>query len=95
MDLSVLWCLGPDFDKQTVSSLLNYSDSTEIGLTQSATSNWWMSSPTKWSNTFMHETPIYTPRSVMSELELQSPTSANIKRPLSDVSNRIMGKIKE
>ncbi|CAF2154417.1 unnamed protein product [Rotaria magnacalcarata] len=88
MDLSVLWCLGPDFDKQTVSSLLNDSYCVESGLTQSITSNWWMSSPSKWNNSLMHESDVYTPRSVMNELEPQSPTSASIKRPLSDASNR-------
>ncbi|CAF4936313.1 unnamed protein product, partial [Rotaria sp. Silwood2] len=36
----------------------------------------------------MHEPPIYTPRSVMSELGPQSPTSSATKRPFSDVSNR-------
>ncbi|CAF3613838.1 unnamed protein product, partial [Rotaria sp. Silwood1] len=87
MDLSVLSCLGPDFDKQTVFNLLSDSNYIESGLTQSTASNWWASSPSQWNNSLI-QVPVYTPRSVMNDLEPQSPTSATIKRPLSDVSNR-------
>jgi hypothetical protein len=92
MDLSVLWCLGPDFDKQTVVSLLSDSNYVESGWPQPPTPNWLMSSPSQWNNSLMQEAPIYTPRSVISELEPQSPTSGATKRPFSDVSNRISGK---
>jgi hypothetical protein len=50
-----------------------------------------MSSPSKWNNSLIQEAPIYTPRSVVSELGPQSPTSSAIKRPFSDVSNRVSG----
>jgi hypothetical protein len=88
MDLSVLWCLGPDFDKQTVFSLLSDSNYVESGWTQPTTPNWFMSSPSQWSNSMMQEAPVYTPRSVMSELGPQSPTHGSTKRPFSDVTNR-------
>lgn len=92
MDLSVLSCLGLDFDKETVFDLLSDNNYIDSGLTQTLSSNWWMSSPSQWNHSLVHEVPVYTPRSVMSELEPQSPTSASIKRPLSDLSNRTMGK---
>ncbi|CAF1183372.1 unnamed protein product [Rotaria sordida] len=88
MNLNVLSCLGPDFDKQTVFNLLSDSNYIESSLAQSITSNLWTSSPSQWNHTLIQEAPVYTPRSVMNELEPQSPTSAAIKRPLSDVSNR-------
>jgi hypothetical protein len=88
MDLSVLWCLGPDFDKQTVFNLLGDSNYIESALAQPTTPNWWASSPSQWNNASMQEAPIYTPRSVMSELGPQSPTSGATKRPFSDLSNR-------
>ena len=94
MDLSVLYCLGPDFDTQTVYSLFsdgNYPDAT---FTQSHTANWWMSSPSQWNHALTHEVPIYTPVSVMSELGPQSPTSSVAKRPFSDVTNRTTSKKK-
>jgi hypothetical protein len=94
MDLSVLWCLGPDFDKQTVFSLLGDSNYAEPGLAQPTTPNWWLSSPSQWTNASMPEPSIYTPRSVMSELGPQSPTSGATKRPFSDVTNRTTSKIK-
>ena len=94
MDMSVLWCLGPDFDKQTVCSLLSDCNYVESGWPQPPTPNWLMSSPSQWSNSLMQEAPIYTPRSVVSELGPQSPTSASSKRPLSDVSNRSSGEWK-
>jgi hypothetical protein len=94
MDLSVLWCLGPDFDKQTVFSLLSDSNYVESGWPQPPTPNWLMSSPSKWNNSLMQEAPIYTPRSVVSELGPHSPTSAATKRPFSDVSNRTSSKKK-
>jgi hypothetical protein len=92
MDLSVIWSLGPDFDKQTVYNLLSDSNYVESGWPQPPTPNWLMSSPSQWSNSLMHEAPIYTPRSVVSELGPQSPTSAATKRPFSDVSNRTSSK---
>jgi hypothetical protein len=88
MDMSVLWCLGPDFDKQTVYSLLGDCNYVESGWPQPTTPNWLMSSPSQWSNSLMQEATIYTPRSVISELGPQSPTSGATKRPFSDVSNR-------
>ncbi|CAF1082426.1 unnamed protein product [Rotaria sordida] len=88
MDPSVLWCLGPDFDKQTVLSLLGDNNSIDSGFMQPTTPTWWMSSPSQWNISSMHEPPIYTPRSVMSELGPQSPTNCATKRPFSDVSNR-------
>ena len=88
MDPSVLWCLGPDFDKQTVLSLLSDSNSIDSGFIQPTTPTWWMSSPSQWNHSVTHEPPIYTPRSVMSELGPQSPTNGATKRPFSDVSNR-------
>jgi len=88
MDPSVLWCLGPDFDKQTVLSLLGDNNSIDCGFMQPTTPNWWMSSPSQWNTSSIHEPPIYTPRSVMSELGPQSPTNGATKRPFSDVSNR-------
>jgi hypothetical protein len=92
MDLSVIWCLGPDFDKQTVFNLLSDSNYVESGWTQPTTPNWWMSSPAQWNNVLMQEAPIYTPRSVMSELGPQSPICSATKRPFSDVSNRSTSK---
>ena len=92
MDLSVLWCLGPDFDNQTVFNLLSDSNYAESGLAQPTTPNWWMPSPSQWNNSSMQELPVYTPLSVMSELGPQSPTSGATKRPFSDVSNRTIGK---
>jgi len=89
MDLSVLWCLGPDFDNPSVFNLLNESNYVEPNWSQSSSSNWLMSSPTQWTPSFISETSIYTPRSVVNELEGQSPLHAPIKRPLSDLSNRI------
>lgn len=94
MDYSVLSCLGPDFDKQSVLSLLGDSNSIDYGFMQSTTSAWWISSPSKWNASLMHEPPIYTPRSITSELGPQSPTSGVNKRPFSDVTNRTAGKIK-
>ncbi|CAF0962354.1 unnamed protein product [Rotaria sp. Silwood1] len=88
MDPSVLWCLGPDFDKQTVLSLLSDNNSIDSGFMQPTTPTWWMSSPSQWNISSIHEPPIYTPRSVMSELGPQSPTNSATKRPFSDVSNR-------
>ncbi|CAF1011563.1 unnamed protein product [Adineta steineri] len=89
MDPSVLWCLGPDFDKQTVLSLLCDNNSMDTAFMQPTTPTWWMSSPSQWNTSSMHEPPIYTPRSVMSELGPQSPTNgAATKRPFSDVTNR-------
>ena len=93
MDMSVLWCLGPDFDKQTVFSLLSESKYIESCWPQPSTPNWSMSSPSQWSHSLLHEASIYTPRSVVSELgEPQSPTINAIKRPLSDVTNRTSSK---
>jgi hypothetical protein len=91
MDMSVLWCLGPDFDKQTVCSLLSDCNYVESGWPQPPTPNWSMSSPSQWSNSLMQEAPIYTPRSVVNELGPQSPSGSS-KRPLSDVSNRSSSK---
>jgi hypothetical protein len=95
MDMSVLWCLGPDFDKQTVYSLFTDCNYVESGWPQPPTPNWLMSSPSQWSHSLMQEAPIYTPRSVVSELGSQSPISAPTKRPFSDVSNRTSSKIKK
>ncbi|CAF1370729.1 unnamed protein product, partial [Adineta ricciae] len=84
MDLTKLWCFGPDFEKQTVFNLLsdnNYIDSC-------LTSHWWPSSPSRWNHALMPEPHVYTPRSVMSELGSQSLGSTASKLPLSDVSNR-------
>jgi hypothetical protein len=53
-----------------------------------------MSSPSKWNISSMHEPPVYTPRSITSELGPQSPTSGATKRPFSDVSNRTTSKKK-
>jgi hypothetical protein len=93
MDPSVLWCLGPDFDKQTVLSLLGDSNSMDSGFMQPTTPTWWMSSPSQWNiSSMMHEPPVYTPRSVMSELGPQSPTNGATKRPFSDVTNRTTSK---
>lgn len=92
MDPSVLWCLGPDFDKQTVLSLLGDNNSLDSGFMQPSTPTWWMSSPSQWNMTSMQEPPIYTPRSVMSELGPQSPSSGSTKRPFSDVTNRTTSK---
>ena len=96
MDYSVLWCLGPDFDKQSVLSLLGDSNSIDYGFMQPTTSAWWISSPSKWNTatSSMHEPPIYTPRSITSELGPQSPTSGVNKRPFSDVTNRTAGREK-
>jgi hypothetical protein len=92
MDPSVLWCLGPDFDKQTILSLLGDGNCMESAFMQPTTPIWCMSSPSQWTHTSaMHEPPIYTPRSVMSELGPQSPTNAATKRPFSDLSNRTTG----
>ena len=91
MDPSVLWCLGPDFDKQTILSLLSDNNSIDSGFMQPTTPTWWMSSPSQWNVSSMHELPAYTPRSVMSELGPQSPTSVATKRPFSDVTNRTTG----
>ncbi len=88
MDYSTLWCLGPDFDKQSVLSLLGDSNSIDYGFMQPTTPTWWMSSPSKWNISSMHEPPVYTPRSITSELGPQSPTSGATKRPFSDVTNR-------
>ena len=89
MDLSVLWCLGPDFDKQTVLSLLGDHQYPDSIFMQPTTPTWLMSSPSQWNISSMHEPPVYTPRSVMSELGgPQSPNSGANKRPFSDVSNR-------
>jgi hypothetical protein len=95
MDYSVLWCLGPDFDKPSVSSLHGDNNSIDYGFMQSTTSTWWMSSPSKWNTSSMHEPPIYTPRSITSELGPQSPTNGATKRPFSDVSNRMTSKNKD
>ena len=92
MDYSVLWCLGPDFDKQSVLSLLGDSNSNDFGFMQPTTSAWWLSSPSKWNASSMLEPPIYTPRSITSELGPQSPTSGVNKRPFSDVTNRTASK---
>jgi hypothetical protein len=92
MDPSVLWCLGPDFDKQTVLSLLGDSNYIDSCFMQPTTPTWGMSSPSQWNTSSMHEPPVYTPRSVMSELGPQSPTSGATKRPFSDVSNRATSK---
>ena len=92
MDPSVLWCLGPDFDRQTVLSLLgdsNYVDSNSM----QPTTPTWCTSLSQWNMMGLHEAPIYTPRSVMSELGPQSPTSGATKRPFSDVSNRTTGQL--
>ncbi len=94
MDMSVLWCLGLDFDNQPVFNLLNDSNYVESGWPQSTTSNWLMSSPSQWNNSLMQEASIYTPRSVINELGPQSPISSAIKRPFSDVSNRTSSKSK-
>jgi hypothetical protein len=94
MDYSVLSCLGPDFDKQSVLSLLGDSNSIDYGFMQPTTPTWWMSSPSKWNISSMHEPPVYTPRSITSELGPQSPTSGATKRPFSDVSNRTTSKKK-
>lgn len=94
MDYSVLWCLGPDFDKQSVSNILGDSNSMDYAFMQPTTPTWWMSSPSKWNNpSIMPEPPIYTPRSITSELGPQSPTTGAIKRPFSDVTNRATSKI--
>jgi hypothetical protein len=95
MDYSVLWCLGPDFDKQSVLNLLGDSNSMDYGFMQPTTPTWWMSSPSKWNTPSMHEPPVYTPRSITSELGSQSPTSGATKRPFSDVSNRTTSKNKD
>ena len=92
MDPSVLWCLGPDFDKQTVLSLLGDSSYVDSAFMQPTTPTWWMSSPSQWNTSTMHEPPAYTPRSVMSELGPQSPTNGATKRPFSDLSNRTTSK---
>ncbi|CAF1213712.1 unnamed protein product [Adineta steineri] len=93
MDLSVLWCLGPDFDKQTVFNLLGDNNYVESGFAQPTTPNWWTPNSSQWNNSLMQEAPIYTPRSVMSELGgPQSPTTSAAKRPFSDVTNRTMGR---
>jgi hypothetical protein len=92
MDPSVLWCLGPDFDKQTVLSLLGDSNYSDSAFMQPTTPTWWMSSPSQWNTSTMHEPPAYTPRSVMSELGPQSPTNGATKRPFSDLSNRTTSK---
>ena len=89
MDLSVLWCLGPDFDKQSVFNLLNDSNDHESAWPRPSTPNWLLASPSQWNHSGNQEAPIYTPRSVVSELGPQSPTMSSSKRPLSDVSNRI------
>ncbi len=95
MDYSVLWCLGPDFDKQSVLSLLGDSNSIDYGFMQPTTPTWWMSSPSKWNASAMHEPPVYTPRSITSELGgPHSPTSGATKRPFSDVTNRTTSKKK-
>lgn len=90
MDPSVLWCLGPDFDKQTVLSLLGDHQYPDSFFMQPTTPTWLMSSPSQWNPAAsMHEPPVYTPKSVMSELGApHSPTSGATKRPFSDVSNR-------
>lgn len=92
MDLSVLWCLDPDFDKHTINNLFIDSNYAESGWPQPTTPNWLMSSPSKWNNSLMHDVSIYTPRSVIHELEPQSPTCSVSKRPLSDLSNRTTSK---
>jgi len=90
MDLSVLWCLGPDFENSSVFNLHNENNYIESNWSiTNTTSNWLMSSPTQWTQTFLSDTMVYTPRSVVHELEPQSPLASSIKRPLSDVSNRI------
>jgi hypothetical protein len=91
MDYSVLWCLGPDFDKQSVLSLMGDGNSMDYGFMQPTTPTWWMSSPSKWNASAMHEPPIYTPRSITSELGPHSPTGAT-KRPFSDMTNRTTSK---
>ena len=94
MDLSVLWCLGPDFENSSVFNLHNENNYIESNWSiTNTTSNWLMSSPTQWTQTFLSDTMVYTPRSVVHELEPQSPLASSIKRPLSDVSNRISSKI--
>ena len=94
MDMSVLWCLGPDFDKQTVFSLLGDSNYIESTWSQSSISNWSTSSPSQWNHSLLQEASIYTPRSVVSELDgSQSPMINAIKRPLSDLSNRTSSKL--
>jgi hypothetical protein len=94
MDPSVLWCLGPDFDQQSILNLLGDSNYIDSGLMQPTTPTWWMTSPSQWNTSSMHEPSIYTPRSVMNELGPQSPTSSATKRPFSDVTNRTTGKRK-
>ena len=94
MDPSVLWCLGPDFDKHTVLSLLGENNPMDTGLMQPTTPTWWMSSPSQWNTSSMPDPSVYTPRSVMSELGSQSPTSGAAKRPFSDVTNRTNSKRK-
>lgn len=92
MDPSVLCFLGPDFDKQTVLTLLGDNHFAEPNFLQPTTpTTWCNSNQSPWSSITMHEPPVYTPRSVMSELGPQSPTSGATKRPFSDVSNRTTG----
>lgn len=92
LDLSELWCFGPDFETHSVFNLLGDNTYAEPCLTQSsAASNWWMPSPSRWNQALVPEGQVYTPRSVMSELGPQSPASVVPKRPLSDLSNRPTG----
>ncbi|UJR31020.1 hypothetical protein I4U23_018530 [Adineta vaga] len=54
IDLSELWCIGPDFEKQTVFNLLSDNNYIE----PSFTSSWWTPSPSRWDHALMPESHV-------------------------------------